>query len=89
MIPDFIPINMTGMSIFSAIFFIIIGVGFKWLYDRSIIQDKKIETVNKNLNNMKVDIAETKVIVQSIKESMGDLAGANQRIIQTLLNYRD
>ena len=89
MIPDFIPINMTGMSIFSAIFFIIIGVGFKWLYDRSIIQDNKIETINKNLNNMNVDIAETKVIVQSIKESMGDLAGANQRIIQTLLNYRD
>ena len=65
------------------------SVGFKWLYDRSIVQDKKIETVNKNLNNMKVDIAETKVIVQSIKESMSDLAGANQQIIQTLLNDRD
>ena len=58
------------------------------MYDKSVGQEKKIETINKNLNGMKVDIAETKAIVTSIKENMSCLADANQRIIQTLLNSK-
>lgn len=85
MIWDIIPIEVTSMSIFSAMCFCGVGIMLRWMYKKSQIQDDKIDTIESNLNNIRVDIAETKAIVQGISNQMSDFASINKMIIQSKL----
>lgn len=85
MIWDIIPIEITSMSIFSAMCFCGVGIMLRWMYKKSQIQDDKIDTIESNLNNIRVDIAETKAIVQGISNQMSDFASINKMIIQSKL----
>lgn len=85
MIPDFIPIEVSPMSAFSAIGFMIGLYGIKLLHKKWTDQDKRIDSVENNLNSMRIDIAETKVIVQGIQSTMSTLEKTNMQIIKTLI----
>ena len=85
MIPDFIPIDITPMSVFSAIGFTAGILVCKFLHKKYTDQDKRIDSVETNLNNMRIDIAETKVIVQGIQNTMSTLQNTNMQIIKTLI----
>lgn len=85
MIPDFIPIHVSPMSVFSAIGFMIGMYGLKLLHDKWTAQDKRIDSVENNLNSMRIDIAETNVIVKGIQNTMSTLEITNMEIIKTLI----
>lgn len=85
MIPNFIPIEISPMSAFSAIGFILGLCGIKFLHKKWTDQDKRIDSVESNLNSMRIDIAETKVIVKGIQSTMSTLEKTNMQIIKTLI----
>lgn len=85
MILDIIPIEITSMSIFSAICFGGVVIMLRFMYKKSQMQDKKIEIIESNLNNIRIDIAETKAIVQGISNQMSDFASINKMLIQSRL----
>ena len=73
------------MSVFSAIGFIIGVYGLKLLHEKWSAQDKRIDSVENNLNSMRIDIAETNVIVKGIQSTMSTLEKTNMEIIKTLI----
>ena len=89
MIPDFIPIEITSMSVFSAMCFCGVGIMLGWIFRKTQTQDEKIYTIESNLNDIRVDIAETKAIVQGISNQMSDFASINKIIIQSRLGDKN
>ena len=85
MIPDFIPIEVSPMSVFSAIGILIGLYGIKLLHKKWTDQDKRIDSVENNLNSMRIDTAETKVIVLGIQSNMSTLQNTNMEVIKTLI----
>ena len=85
MIPDFIPIHVSPMSVFSAIGFCIGLYGLKLLHEKWTDQDKRIDTVENNINSMRIDIAETNIIVKGIQSTMSRFEKTNMEIIKTLI----
>lgn len=99
LIPDFIPIETHGMSIFTAIIFFFLGVGMAFFYQmatreckrineeiKRVCKDKdekindtndkvdllfeKIDSTNRDISEIKTDIARTLEAVEWIKKSM-------------------
>jgi len=88
-VPDFLPIEMQGMSVITAICLCFLVVGemilFKWMYDMYTKHDTAIEDIKMDLNDMKVDVAETKVMVKSIGKSLDNISNTNRQVIDILL----
>ena len=88
MLPNFIPIEMAGMSVITAIciFFIMAGavIVYKMIMKKFEIHDLIINRIETDLNTMKVDVAETKVVVQGIKESLSSIAETNMEVMKIL-----
>jgi hypothetical protein len=68
LMPDFIPIEMEGMSVITALclFFIVVGeiILFKQVFCMCSEHDKTIENVKSDLIEMKIDVAETNISVK-------------------------
>ncbi len=84
--PEFFPIEFRGMSIITAVsfFFIGIGVGFMWSVMKREFKrinkeldrhESKLEDRNKDISEMKTDIALTRQSVQNIEEMIKMMRG--------------
>ena len=89
LMPDFIPIEMEGMSVITALclFFIVIGeiVLFKWVFHMCHEHDITIEKVKADLTEMKVDVAETNVSVKGIEKSLVDITKSSRHVADMLM----
>lgn len=87
--PEFLPIINEGMSVITAIclFFLSSGmiVMFTFLFSRCKSHDEVLTDIWEDLTIMKVDIAETTVVVERIESSLSELGTANKEIIKILL----
>lgn len=85
MIFDIIPIEITSMSIFSAMCFSGVGIAIVYFYKRLQYHDEKFNIIEDSLNDLKIDSAETKAIVQGISNQLTDISIVNKMIIQSKL----
>ena len=89
LLPDFIPLSNDGMSVITAICLFFLTSGFLFLLKQIIRKtndhDKIIEGIKMDLTEMKIDIAETSVIVKGIDRSLSEISNANKQITQILL----
>lgn len=85
MIFNIIPIEITSMSIFTAICFFGVGVVIVYFYKRLQYHEEKFNIIESSLNDLKIDSAETKAILQGISNQMSDFASFNKMIIQSKL----
>lgn len=88
-VPDFIPIEMEGMSVITALclFFIVVGeiILFKQVFCMCHEHDVTIENVKSDLTIMKIDVAETNVSVKGIERSLAEITKSNQRVFEMMV----
>ena len=89
MIPSYVPIENTGMSVISALFFTFGGASMmlfgSWVVKRLDKNDTAIQDTNIKLTRIEGNVDTTKEIVQRIENSMSELGRTNAKVIEHLL----
>lgn len=92
LMPDFIPIEMEGMSVITALclFFIVVGeiILFKQVFLMCREHDMTIENVKSDLIEMKIDVAETNISVKGIEKTLVDITKSNRRVAEILMKHK-
>lgn len=82
--PDVIPIEMRGMSIFTALIFGFVGIGFGFIWgimkkdfgtinSRLNVHSKKLDERSEDITDIKINVAKTQISIESIEKILANL----------------
>ena len=90
--PDFVPIEMSGMSVITAMaLFTLISGGvfvYRTVSAKLSDHDKMIDNIKTDLNKINISLAEIKVIVHSMDDNMSNMANINKEAMKLLLERK-